>query len=266
MIQVGAIEDKTQNRLITLFQERLDYRYNGHWKDREDNKNIEEAILRRFLENRYDKPLVDRAISELKKVASNLTNGLYEANKRVYHLLRYGVKVQEAVGQVHQSVYFIDWKNPEANDFSISEEVTVVGKEHNKRPDLVIYVNGIALGVFELKRGKVAVSEGIRQNLDNQSELFIRSFFTTVQLIFAGNNTQGLHYGMIETKEKYWLRWKEDEEKDKSLLEIDRSVLQICNKTRFLELIHDFIAFDRGIKKACQNGRASCRERVLRLV
>ena len=218
MIQVGATEDKTQNRLIRLFQERLDYRYNGHWKDREDNKNIEEAMLRSFLEKRYDKPLVDKAISELKKTASSLTNGLYEANKKVYHLLRSGVKVQEAVGQDHQSVYFIDWENPEANDFSISEEVTVVGKEHNKRPDLVIYVNGIALGVFKLKRGKVAVSEGIRQNLDNQSELFIRSFFTTVQLVFAGNNTQGLHYGMIETKEKYWLRWKEEGERDKSLL------------------------------------------------
>lgn len=252
MIQVGAPEDKTQNRLIDLFQQQLGYRYDGNWKDRAGNQNIEEALLRSFLEKRYEKPLVDRAISELKKVASNLTNGLYEANKKVYHLLRYGVKVQEEVGRNHQTVYFIDWENPEVNDFSISEEVTVVGRDNTKRPDLVIYVNGIALGVFELKRGKVAVSEGIRQNLDNQSELFIRHFFTTIQLVFAGNNTQGLHYGMIETREKYWLRWKEEGAQDKSVLEIDRSVLQMCAKARFLELIHDFIAFDRGIKKACR--------------
>ena len=75
---------------------------------------------------------------------------------------------------------------------------------------MVLYVNGIALGVLELKRSTVSISEGIRQNLDNQKEIFIKPFFTTIQLIMAGNDTKGLRYGTIETQEKYYLTWKED--------------------------------------------------------
>lgn len=77
---------------------------------------------------------------------------------------------------------------------------------------MVLYVNGIALGVLELKRSKVSVEEGIRQNLDNQKPAFIEPFFTTMQLVLAGNDSQGLRYGTIETPEKYYLTWKEDED------------------------------------------------------
>ena len=98
--------------------------------------------------------------------------------------------------------------NPAANDFAIAEEVTVAGK-NTKRPDIVLYVNGIALGVLELKRSTVSVAQGIRQNLVNQKRDFIQPFFSTVQLVMAGNDTEGLRYGVIETREKYWLRWKE---------------------------------------------------------
>ncbi|MCP6167372.1 type I restriction endonuclease, partial [Klebsiella pneumoniae] len=76
---------------------------------------------------------------------------LYDANKEVYRLLRYGVKDKEGAGEQNQTVWLVDWKNPEANDFAIAEEVTYNG-ENKKRPDLVLYVNGIALGVIELKR------------------------------------------------------------------------------------------------------------------
>ncbi len=109
----------------------------------------------------------------------------------------------------NETVWLIDWENPEANHFAVAEEVTVLG-QHTKRPDLVLYVNGIALGTIELKRSKVAVSEGIRQTIGNQKPEFIRSFFTTVQLVMAGNDVEGLRYGVIDTPEKYWLAWKEE--------------------------------------------------------
>ena len=64
------------------------------------------------------------------------------------------------------TVHLIDWSDPSANDFAIAEEVTLAGR-NIKRPDLVLYVNGIALGVIELKRSTVSVAEGIRQNLAN---------------------------------------------------------------------------------------------------
>ena len=103
-----------------------------------------------------------------------------------------------------ETVWLIDWENPDANHFAIAEEVTVAGS-HTKRPDVVLYINGIALATIELKRSKVAVSEGIRQTIGNQKPEFIRPFFTTVQLVLAGNDVEGLRYGVIDTPEKYWL-------------------------------------------------------------
>ncbi len=131
-----------------------------------------------------------------------------------------------------------------------------------KRPDIVIYVNGIALGVIELKRSSVSVSEGIRQNLDNQKRDFIRNFFTTMQLVMAGNDTQGLRYGTIETSEKYYLEWKEQPGAEqlpagsvKTETLLDEHTAQLCEKKRFLQLIHDFIVFDAGIKKTCRHNQ-----------
>ena len=134
-------------------------------------------------------------------------------------------------------------KIPGKNDFAIAEEVTVTA-ENTRRPDIVLYVNGIALGVLELKRSTVSVTEGIRQNLDSQKKVFIRPFYTTVQLVMAGNETEGLRYGVIETPEKYWLRWKEADAHpaagDNPLL---RELGQLCGKERLLEIIHDFHCF-----------------------
>jgi type I restriction enzyme R subunit len=169
----------------------------------------------------------------------------------VHTLLRYGVQVAPEVGEHKETVWLIDWENPDNNDFAIAEEVTVFG-EHTKRPDIVLYVNGIALGVIELKRSTVSVAEGIRQSLDSQKKEFIEPFFATVQLIFAGNDTEGLRYGVVQTREKYFLTWKAEGGSDNPL---DRAITQLCTKERFLELIHDFIVFDAGTKKTCRHNQ-----------
>jgi type I restriction enzyme R subunit len=250
MTHIGENERKTQNRLVGLFKDKLKYTYLGNWEERENNRNIEEELLQNFLKNRgYTVQEITMAIRKLKEAASNLNSGLYNANKEMYGLLRYGVNITPEMGKNSKNVYLIDWKNPLANDFYIAEEVSIKGC-NTKRPDMVVYVNGIALAVIELKRSTISVTEGIRQNLDNQQEYFIKPFFTTVQLLFAGNDSQGLHYGVIKTKEKFWLRWKE---KDDSIPnELDRSTLQMFEKGRFLELIRDFLIFDGGVKKAAR--------------
>ena len=196
----------------------------------------------------YSAIQAQKAIDELVKAASNLSSGLYEANKEVYHLLRYGVTVREEIGQPKETVWLIDWKNPESNQFAVAEEVTVQGK-HIKRPDVVMYVNGIALGIIELKRTKVAVEQAIRQNLDNQKDEFIPKFFTTMQLVLAGNDANGIRYGTIETPEKYFLTWKEETDKHFDYV-MDKHIYQLCEKTRLLELIHDFVVFDKELKNS----------------
>ena len=254
MSTVGQIEKKTQQRVVKLFCEQLGYHNLGDWTDREDNRNIEEDLLRMFLKEKQgcDDELITRALHLFTKDAGDTSKGLYDRNRAVYEMLRYGVKVKPEVGENTQTVWLIDWKEPEKNHFAVAEEVTVLGadaKAHTKRPDVVLYVNGIALGILELKRSIVSVAEGIRQNLDNQKKVFIEHFFSTIQWLMAGNDTEGLRYGAIQTPEKYYLSWKEDSPVQNLL---DRALIQICNKTRFLELIHDFIVFDMGVKKLCR--------------
>jgi type I restriction enzyme R subunit len=264
MTTVGQRERATQDRVVNLFRTALGYEYLGNWIDREGNANIEPALLRAWLQKRgVDDALITRAIRKLTQAAGNTGHSLYDRNREVYDLLRYGVEFKEA-GEQTQRVWLVDWKHPENNHFAIAEEVTIAApnpKAHEKRPDIVLYVNGIALGVLELKRSTVSIGEGIRQNLDNQKREFIEPFFATMQWVMAGNDTQGLRYGTIETKEKYYLEWKEPESPDDLAFPfaytpsfaydnpLDRALVQVCNKARFIELIHDFIVFDAGTKK-----------------
>ncbi len=256
MTDVGQKERATQNRVVKLFRDQLGYDYLGDWTDQEGNANIKQDLLRSWLKKqKVDEALISRALFLFEKAAGDQSKSLYDRNKAVYELLRYGVKVKPEVGENTQTVWLIDWKNPDKNDFAIAEEVTVKGadaKANTKRPDVVLYVNGIALGVLELKRSTVSVAEGIRQNLDNQKPIFIEHFFSTIQFVMAGNDTEGMRYGSIQTSEKYYLAWKEDSPIENLL---DRQLTQVCGKARFLELIHDFVVFDAGVKKLCRHNQ-----------
>ncbi len=253
MSSVGQIERKTQNRIVAFFRDVLHYDYLGDWGGREQNRNIEPKLVLDFLARQDVEPaLATRALRQLEIEAGDSSKILFDRNKAVYALLRYGVKVKAEVGDVTRTVWLVDWEHPERNHFAIAEEVTVKGadaKASTKRPDIVLYLNGIAVGVLELKRSTVSVSEGIRQNLDNQRKEFIEPFFSTMQLVMAGNDTQGLRYGTIQTTEKYYLEWKENSAIASPL---ERSLSQLCGKARLLELIHDFVVFDGGIKKLCR--------------
>lgn len=275
MTNVGQIERATQNRIIALFQQQLKYRYIGNLEKEEENSNVDEALLtKQLIKKGYSSSLISKALYEFKKITTiNTNDDLYQANKNVYAALRYGVNVKEEAGQNKTTVHLIDWKNPLENDFAIAEEVTIKG-QHNKRPDIVIYINGIALGVLELKRSTVSVSEGIRQNNDNQKHLFIKPFYTTIQLVMAGQDVEGLRYAAIDTSEKYYLKWKEVSEEfnpnDTYLLELtkpireqsnkadnllDKHIIEMLCKERLLEILHDFVVFDRGQKKFCRHNQ-----------
>lgn len=248
MDNIGQIERVTQNRVVKLFQDELGYAYLGNWEERYDNSNIEEEFLSAYLKRRgYSQTQIGKAIYELKNLALNFNDSLYKTNKNVYEKLRYGIRVQAQAGENFETVHLFDWHNFANNDFTIAQEVTIKGNK-TKRPDIVIYVNGIALAVIELKRSTKTLNDGIRQNITNQQDRFIEPFFATIQLLFAGNDTEGLRYGAIKTPEKYYLKWKEDVE-DVSRNLLDKYLLKMCNKERFMEIIYDFVLFDAGVKK-----------------
>ena len=229
MSDIGKPERITQNRVIALFRDELGYRYLGDWTDRAGNSNIEEDLLTAYLTKRgYTPAQISSAIYKLRTEADNHSRNLYGNNQAVYSLLRYGVPVKFEAGKATENVHLINWQQPEKNDFAIADEVTLRGN-YERRPDLVLYVNGIAIALLELKNSRVSVGDGIRQSLSNQQPEFNEWFFSTVQLIFAGNDSEGLQYGTIGTPEKYFLKWKEDEEDD-SRFKLDKYLLKICRK------------------------------------
>ncbi len=237
-------EKEVQKQVIETFKA-MGYAYLGDLT-KSDNKNINKESLKAWLiKNQKIEPERWHKIEQ--KIHNALKNDLYEANQTFYELLIYGVKTKISQNENTQTTYLIDWKDVSKNEFSVAEEVSVKGP-NMKRPDVVLYVNGIALGVLELKKSSVSVESGIRQNLDNQKKEFIRDFFKTIQLVMAGNESQGLKYSVIETKEKYYLSWKE-EGVLKNLFETIECFLE---KERFLEFIHDFLIFDKGQKKCAR--------------
>lgn len=260
--RIGDTERKTQNRIIDLLLSKdMGYKYLGFWQDRENNSNIEKEPLIKFLKAQgYSDELIRKAINHLENKArlgagNDNSDKLYNSNKEFYSLIRYGESFKLDGNTTSERVHYINWNDFSKNDFYIAEEVTYNGN-HEKRPDIVIYVNGIALAVIELKSGRVDVAEAIRQNITNQRRE-ITSFFTTVQFVIAGNESQGLRYGTTLTKEKYYLQWKEYnyETKEAYKLGFFDEIKTLLNKNRFLEIIHDFIVFDCGIKKLCRQNQ-----------
>jgi len=274
MPRINEAERRTQERVVALFRDKafLGYEYYGDLRH-QINSNIIVDKLMAFLVNKqmYSKSLAEKAVDVLVRTAGNLQQGLYKANQDVYSLLKYGAKVRENPGESEKTVYFIDWEHSYNNEFAIAEEVTIKDNS-TRRPDIVVYINGIAIAVIELKKSTVSVSQGIRQNISNQNEHFNKPFFTTIQYVMAGNSSEGLRYGTIETKEKYYLEWKNDTvhteaqplddvsldilEKCKELPDkLDWQLFSMFHKRRLLDLIHNFIVFDKGIKKVCRHNQ-----------
>ena len=260
----GVVSERAvQDRIIKLLRTKLGYEYLGNLSERE-NTCLDKQALKEFLvgKQKLEPAYADRAIAELaKRMACSSQADLYNVNKEVYLTLRYPMPIATEPGKPMKQVYFIDWQHPLENNFSIAEEVTVrrqVGANGHRRPDVVIWVNGIALCVIELKKANVSVAEGIRQNYRNQQAGEIPAFFAAAQLLMAGNESEGLKYATTLTPEKYWLKWKEPcgnpcamprwgKGEVKPL--VDRSFAQMLDKERLLAFIHDGVVFDGGVKK-----------------
>lgn len=270
------LEREYQNQIVEIFRNELGYRYLGKFQYEHGakstpngyvNKPIREEDVRSFLsrEGSDNTPMmVDEAIRQLKNSAhlgNNRHGELLTTNCKLYDILTTNVKAKPDKGQNERDVCFFDFQHPENNDFAIAEEVSYICGLTNKnsRPDLVIYVNGIALAVIELKRSIVSLDEGIKQNLSNEKDL-IPSFFTTVQFTIAASDKNGFEYGTIGTPRKFWCPWKKDgstvnnetdevKNVDNPPLEDKAAFRSFFNKDTFMHLVRYGVIDDGGTKK-----------------
>lgn len=269
-------ERKVQNRVINLLHKLNGYTYLGNFRDTE-NKPYIEAIIKTFLIEKQGCTVnqASEAMKKLKDLVAQCSgkDSLYNSNKEIYNLLRYPTSISQGVGKPNRQVSFIDWNEPKNNSYHIAEEVTVArttADGQHRRPDVVVYVNGIAMAVIELKKATVSALDGIKQQIRNQEDGQIAPFFTTSQLLLAGSESEGVFYGTTLTTQKFYLHWKEPAgqnyskpSKDPDLYrtnfpakdfknELDRTLLQMLEPSRLLDFIYNCVVFDGGIKKVAR--------------
>lgn len=270
--QLVNTERTDQENVIDVLGRELHYNYLGNFKDF-DNDILREQTLLKFLKDKQgcNDAQAQEAIKRLRRTAlCSDKETLRQANQKAYDLLRDGTDVEQGIGLPHKKVNYIDWKHASENVYEIAEEVTVrkvkEDVEH-RRPDVVVYVNGIPLAIIELKKASVSVKDAVHQNIRNQQDGEICHFFAFPQLLFAANATEGVLYGTTLTPAAYWLKWKAptgspcDKERfpeAKYPNNLERGLLQMLEPSRFLEIIHDLIVFDGGVKKVCRPNQYFC--------
>ena len=216
---------------------------------------------------------IARAIEDLDVL---LNEGLMTANQKISDQLLLGNSYsEELIDGVKKSfsLHYIDYKVPENNVFHVTEEFVVdrVNQQEQtktRRPDLVLFINGIPIGVIELKKSTRGTEEGISQMLRNQSIDEIPTLFKYVQMTLVGNN-HSPQYGTTGTPKKFYAVWKEKDIDLKSMLKgrtpspLDKTVYALFEKSRMVELLHSFVIFDGKVKKIARYQQFFAIEKIM---
>lgn len=206
---------------------------------------------------------ISRAVEELN---IPLNEGLNAANQKISDKLILGTSYDEELADGDRksfSLRYIDFDNLENNVFHFTEEYTVSRQtttetEKTRRPDLVVFINGIPIAVIELKKSSINAEQGISQMIRNQGINEIPHLFKYIQLTLAGNNFNP-QYATTGTPAKFYAVWEEDNSQqltnlvsNRTISKLDQTIFSLFSKTRVLELLHSFILFDKRIKKVAR--------------
>lgn len=215
-------------------------------------------------ENEFSAANIERAMEDLDEP---LTDGLVRTSEKIYDALLLGKSYPETVGDgkmLSFNLRYIDWDNPQNNVFHVTEEFAVDSRDrqHNARPDIVLFINGIPFAVIECKAPHIPVEEAVGQMISNQQAAYIPQLFKFAQLVVA-TNKNAVKYATAGTPKKFWSVWKEQDDEwlqtrlkalvpDRMPTEQDRNTVSLFSRERVFELIRYFILFDANVKKVCR--------------
>lgn len=215
-------------------------------------------------ENEFSAANIERATEDLDEP---LTDGLVRTSEKIYDALLLGKSYPETVGDgkmLSFNLRYIDWDNPQNNVFHVTEEFAVDSqdRQHNARPDIVLFINGIPFAVIECKAPHIPVDEAVGQMIRNQQAAYIPQLFKFAQLVVA-TNKNAVKYATAGTPKKFWSIWKEQDTEwlqtrlkalvpDRMPTEQDRNIVSLFSPERVYELIRYFILFDANVKKVCR--------------
>lgn len=215
-------------------------------------------------ENEFSAPNIERAIEDLDEP---LIDGLVRTSEKIYDALLLGKSYPETVGDgklLSFNLRYVDWERPENNLFHVTEEYAVESqdKQHNARPDIVLFINGIPFAVIECKAPHISKEQAIEQNIRNQQNEFIPQLFKFAQIVMA-TNKNSVKYATTATPKKFWSIWKEQDsaflnraiEKlvvDRMATEQDKNIISILTPGRVMEIIRFFVLYDANVKKICR--------------
>lgn len=215
-------------------------------------------------ENEFSAANIERAMEDLDEP---LTDGLVRTSEKIYDALLLGKSYPETVGDgkmLSFNLRYIDWDNPQNNMFHVTEEFAVDSRDrqHNARPDIVLFINGIPFAIIECKAPHIPVDEAVGQMIRNQQAAYIPQLFKFAQLVVA-TNKNAVKYATAGTPKKFWSIWKEQDTEwlqtrlkalvpDRMPTEQDRNIVSLFSPERVYELIRYFILFDANVKKVCR--------------
>lgn len=215
-------------------------------------------------ENEFSAANIERAMEDLDEP---LTDGLVRTSEKIYDALLLGKSYPETVGDgkmLSFNLRYIDWDNPQNNVFHVTEEFAVDSRDrqHNARPDIVLFINGIPFAVIECKAPHIPVEEAVGQMIRNQQAAYIPQLFKFAQFVVA-TNKNAVKYATVGTPKKFWSVWKEQDDEwlqtrlkalvpDRMPTEQDRNTVSLFSRERVYELIRYFILFDANVKKVCR--------------
>ena len=216
------------------------------------------------VENEFSAVNIEHAMDDLE---IPLTDGLVRTSEKIYDALMLGKSYPETVGEgrlLNFNLKYIDWEDPTQNLYHVTEEFAVESADgqHDARPDIVLFVNGIPFAVIECKAPDIPVEQAIEQTCRNQQPHYIPQLYAFAQIVMATNKNE-VRYATTGTPKKFWSIWKEQDADflNREMARLtpvrtptvqDKDIVSLFTPVRLLELTKYFVLFDYNVKKICR--------------